>query len=189
MAIIPKLCLQGWTQPLQSLLYWRLPFSSRKNVHSRCRFLLRLMSLPITGTSSAERACLAFFVPPTLVLHPSTAPEWKFFLRGSPARFDLAFSTSLTRRSLLAIPSIKDWFLSNKEKSDYIFCQSLFWKLSCSNSRYLRSAIYLVSDLAMPTGDVDQVLHVLVILGLTSEKGSLVQHGLSRRCGLRRIFP
>ena len=51
------------------------------------------------------------------------------------------------------------------------------------------SVKHLVSDLAMPTGDVDQVLHVLVILGFISEKGSLVQHGLSRRCGLRRIFP
>ena len=71
-------------------------------------FLAPAHESPITGTSSAGRACLAFFVPPTLVLHPSTAPEWKFFLRGSPARFDLAFSTSLTRRSLLAIPSIKD---------------------------------------------------------------------------------
>lgn len=36
--------LLGWTQPLQSLLYWRLPFSPKKNDHSRCHFLLWLIS-------------------------------------------------------------------------------------------------------------------------------------------------
>ena len=49
--------MQGWIQPLHSLLYWRLPFSPRKNAHFRRHFLLRLISRPALGASSAGQDC------------------------------------------------------------------------------------------------------------------------------------
>ena len=71
--------MQGWTQPLQSLLYWRLPFSPRENDHSRRHFLLRLISRPAPGASSAGQACPGFSVPRTTVSRPPAAPGWKAF--------------------------------------------------------------------------------------------------------------
>ena len=71
-----------WAQPLQSLLYWCLPFLPRKNDHSGRHFLLRLISRPAPGASSAGQACPGFSVPRTPVSRPPAAPGWKAF---SPA--------------------------------------------------------------------------------------------------------
>lgn len=76
--------MQGWTQHLQNLLYWRLPFSPRKNAHSRRHFLLRLISRPAPGVSSAGQACPGLSATHTPALRPPAAPEQRAF---SPAWF------------------------------------------------------------------------------------------------------
>ena len=53
-----KLCLQGWTQPLQRRLYCRLPLSPRKNAHSSRHFPLRLIVPPAPEASSPAGAFL-----------------------------------------------------------------------------------------------------------------------------------
>lgn len=100
----PDTLIQGWTQPLQSLLYWRLPFSPRKNVHSRRHFLLRLISRPAPGDSSAGRACPGFSATRTPVSRPPAAPGWKAFLRRDPARLGLGFLQFLTTVAVIDDP-------------------------------------------------------------------------------------
>lgn len=82
-----KLCLQLWIHLRQTLLYWRLPFSPRKKLHSCFHFLLRL-TVPVPPfpvfrsqevfaphilfspgrAAPGQRACLS--VPPYLFRAP-----------------------------------------------------------------------------------------------------------------------
>ena len=75
-----KLCLQGWTQPLQSRLYCRLPFSPRKKAHSSRHFTPRLTAPPAPGASSPGQAWAAASRTPALP--PPAVPGWRAF---SPA--------------------------------------------------------------------------------------------------------
>ena len=75
-----KLCLQGWTQPLQSRLYCRLPFSPRKKAHSSRHFTPRLIVPPTPGAFSPWQAWAAASRTPALP--PPAVPGWRAF---SPA--------------------------------------------------------------------------------------------------------
>ena len=75
-----KLCLQGWTQPLQSRLYCRLPFSPRKKAHSSRHFTPRLIVPPVPGAFSPGQAWAAASRTPAWP--PPAVPGWRAF---SPA--------------------------------------------------------------------------------------------------------
>ena len=86
-----KLCLQGWTQSLQNLLYWRLSFSLKKNVHSERHFLLRFISRPYPGfllRGGFVRASL-FGTLPLSILQAlpdgGFSPAWSCALRLGPS--------------------------------------------------------------------------------------------------------
>ena len=75
MRIARKLCLQGWTQPLQILLYLRRPFSPRKKDHSSRHFLLRLIG-HAPGASSAK-PCPGACARRTPVWPLPAVPGWR----------------------------------------------------------------------------------------------------------------
>lgn len=95
-----KLCLQGWTQPLQSRLYCRLPFSPRKKAHSSRHFTPRLIVPPVPGAFSPGQVWAAASRTPALP--PPAAPGWRAFLRLRPLRVLLGLL------QLLAPPAVVD---------------------------------------------------------------------------------
>ena len=102
-----KLCLHGWTQPLQILLYLRQPFSPRKKDHSSRHFLLRLIGRAPGASSGgpcpgACARCTPFSPPPVVPGWRVSSPAWSCAPHPGPSPAphpcgrNIAFSSGLS---------------------------------------------------------------------------------------------